>query len=179
MNLTKPFFASSRQLTPLIRRRKPKLPVISTNLTPQSVEEAVDNLLYSVPETDKTPSTLHTLNCLVSNEPGVLSRVSGVLAGRGINIESLVVGKFVLQASTEVPDLSRMTIVINGRDEKIEQARRQLEDIVAVWAVLDYTHTRAVYREMILVKVACVPHEFEDSDETVMMDRNAEVIVAN
>ena len=161
----RPISTTKVSFAPLIRRRKPKLPVISTNLTPQSVEEAVDNLLYSAPEIDKTPSTLHTLNCLVSNEPGVLSRVSGVLAGRGINIESLVV------ASTEVPDLSRMTVVINGRDEKIEQARRQLEDIVAVWAVLDYTNTRAVHREMLLVKVACVPHEFEDSDDTLMMDR--------
>ena len=46
-----------------------------------------------------------------------------------------------------------MTIIINGTDAKIEQARRQLEDIVAVWAVLDYTKTRAVHREMLLIKV--------------------------
>ena len=64
------------------------------------------------------------MNCLVQNEPGVLSRVSGVLAARGFNIESLVV------ANTEVEDLSRMTIIFNGRNVQIEQARRQLEDLV-------------------------------------------------
>lgn len=50
--------------------------------------------------------------------------MSGILAARGFNIESLVV------ANTEVEDLSRMTIVFNGRNVQIEQARRQLEDLV-------------------------------------------------
>ena len=66
----------------------------------------------------------HVLNCLVQNEPGVLSRVSGILAGRGFNIESLVVCR------TEIRDLSRMTIVLKGQDGVVEQARRQLEDLV-------------------------------------------------
>lgn len=65
------------------------------------------------------------LNCLVQNEPGVLSRVSGILAGRGFNIDSLVVCR------TEIRDLSRMCIVLNGQDGVIEQARRQLEDLVS------------------------------------------------
>ncbi len=71
-----------------------------------------------------------------------------------------------------------MTIVINGQDDKIEQTRKQLEgfkinsniylflDIVPVWAVLDYTKQRTVDREMLLVKVATVPHEFENEDQT-------------
>jgi acetolactate synthase-1/3 small subunit len=54
----------------------------------------------------------------------VLSRVSGTLAGRGFNIESLVV------CSTEVGDLSRMCLVLSGQDGVVEQARRQLEDLV-------------------------------------------------
>ena len=66
----------------------------------------------------------HVLNCLVQNEPGVLSRVSGILAGRGFNIDSLVVCR------TEIRDLSRMCIVLNGQDGVVEQARRQLEDLV-------------------------------------------------
>jgi acetolactate synthase regulatory subunit len=66
----------------------------------------------------------HTLNCLVQNEPGVLSRVSGILAGRGFNIDSLVVCR------TEIRDLSRMCIVLSGQDGVVEQARRQLEDLV-------------------------------------------------
>jgi acetolactate synthase small subunit len=66
----------------------------------------------------------HILNCLVQNEPGVLSRVSGILAGRGFNIDSLVVCR------TEIRDLSRMCIVLSGQDGVVEQARRQLEDLV-------------------------------------------------
>jgi acetolactate synthase-1/3 small subunit len=153
-----------------VRRRIPRLPNIATNIAPLSAEEAVNNILYNTPEADISPITRHTLNCLVSNEPGVLSRVSGILAGRGINIESLVV------ARTEVPDLSRMTIVINGQDEGIEQSRRQLEDIVPVWAVLDFTKVRAVQREMLLIKVATVPHEFEFEDS---LPTDTEVLYIN
>lgn len=71
-----------------------------------------------------TGAVRHMLNCLVQNEPGVLSRVSGILAGRGFNIDSLVVCR------TEIRDLSRMCIVLNGQDGVVEQARRQLEDLV-------------------------------------------------
>lgn len=67
----------------------------------------------------------HIFNCLVQNEPGVLSRVSGILAGRGFNIDSLVVCR------TEIRDLSRMSIVLSGQDGVVEQARRQLEDLVS------------------------------------------------
>ena len=90
-----------------------------------SVEEAVSNIIYNTPPATRAPETRHILNCLVQNEPGVLSRVSGIIAARGFNIESLVV------ANTEVPDLSRMTVVFNGRNVHIEQARRQLEDLVS------------------------------------------------
>ena len=61
----------------------------------------------------------------MQNEPGVLSRVSGILAARGFNIDSLVV------CATEIEDLSRMCIVLRGQDGVIEQARRQLEDLVS------------------------------------------------
>lgn len=150
------FSVFRRNLT--TRILKPKLPIIHTHIAPKNVQEAVDNILYNSP-TDFTPTKKHSLNCLVANEPGVLSRISGILAGRGINIDSLVV------ARTEIQDLSRMTIVINGQDDKIEQARKQLEDVVPVWAVLDYTTMRTVDREMLLIKVATVPHEFEDDSE--------------
>jgi acetolactate synthase-1/3 small subunit len=52
-----------------------------------------------------------------------------------------------------------MTVVLRGQATTIEQARRQLEDLVPVWAVLDYTHTRIVERELLLVKVSAVPAE--------------------
>jgi acetolactate synthase I/III small subunit len=94
---------------------------------------AVSSILYETPVPSGNPPKRHVLNCLVQNEVGVLSRVSGILAARGFNIDSLVVCR------TEVEDLSRMTIVLNGQDGIVEQARRQLEDLVPVWAVLDYT----------------------------------------
>lgn len=103
------------------------------------------------------PAKRHILNCLVQNEPGVLSRVSGILAARGFNIDSLVV------CNTEVEDLSRMTIVLTGQDGVVEQARRQLEDLVPVWAVLDYTNAALVQRELLLAKINILgPEYFEE-----------------
>jgi acetolactate synthase-1/3 small subunit len=90
----------------------------------------------------------------VQNEPGVLSRVSGILAGRGFNIDSLVV------CSTEIRDLSRMCIVLKGQEGVVEQARRQLEDLVPVWAVIDYTDTPKIQRELLLVKVSLLGPEY-------------------
>jgi len=93
----------------------------------------------------------------VQNEPGVLSRVSGILAARGFNIDSLVV------CHTELEDLSRMTIVLSGQDGVVEQARRQLEDLVPVWAVLDYTTAPLVQRELLLAKINILgPEYFEE-----------------
>lgn len=105
----------------------------------------------------KAPPKKHILNCLVQNEPGVLSRISGILAARGFNIDSLVV------CNTEVEDLSRMTIVLRGLDGVVEQARRQLEDLVPVWAVLDYTSAALVQRELLLAKVSILgPEVYEE-----------------
>jgi acetolactate synthase-1/3 small subunit len=122
-----------------------------------SAQAAVSNILYETPTPSTTPPKRHVLNCLVQNEPGVLSRVSGILAARGFNIDSLVV------CSTEVEDLSRMTIVLSGQDGVVEQARRQLEDLVPVWAVLDYTTAPLVQRELLLAKVNILgPEYFEE-----------------
>ena len=139
--------SSSHLPLPRPKRRKP---LFYTPFPSPSPAEAVNNILYNTPPSTASPITRHTLNCLVSNEPGVLSRISGTLAARGFNIDSLIVAK------TEVPDLSRMTIILNGRSPVIEQARRQLEDLVPVWAVLDYTHTKVVERELLLVKCSVV-----------------------
>ncbi|ORZ10239.1 small subunit of acetolactate synthase-domain-containing protein [Absidia repens] len=134
-----------------------------------SVEDAVTNILYNTPAPSSAPETRHILNCLVQNEPGVLSRLSGTLAARGFNIESLVV------ANTEVPDLSRMTIVFNGRNVQIEQARRQLEDLVPVWAVLDYTKTKLVERELLLIKVSILgPEHLHEQMPTQKFDETVE-----
>lgn len=119
-----------------------------------SAPAAVSSILYETPLPSSVPPKRHILNCLVQNEPGVLSRVSGILAARGFNIDSLVV------CNTEVEDLSRMTIVLTGQDGVVEQARRQLEDLVPVWAVLDYTNAPLVQRELLLAKVSILGPEF-------------------
>ncbi|KAI9843872.1 MAG: acetolactate synthase, regulatory subunit [Sclerophora amabilis] len=122
-----------------------------------SAPAAVSSILYETPLPSAAPPKRHVLNCLVQNEPGVLSRVSGILAARGFNIDSLVV------CNTEVDDLSRMTIVLSGQDGVVEQARRQLEDLVPVWAVLDYTAAPLVQRELLLAKISILgPEYFEE-----------------
>ncbi|KAF7315339.1 ACT domain-containing protein [Mycena indigotica] len=135
------------------RHNPPPLPVMDLP-RPRSAEEAVTNILYNTPPPSLQPFKKHVLNCLVQNEPGVLSRVSGILAGRGFNIDSLVVCK------TEIRDLSRMCIVLSGQDGVVEQARRQLEDLVPVWVVLDYTNTRTISRELLLAKVSILGPEY-------------------
>jgi len=138
-----------------LRRRHAPLPVSDTPAW--SAQAAVSNILYETPTPSEAPPKRHILNCLVQNEPGVLSRVSGILAARGFNIDSLVV------CNTEVEDLSRMTIVLAGQDGVVEQARRQLEDLVPVWAVLDYTNSALVQRELLLAKVNILgPEYFEE-----------------
>ena len=122
-----------------------------------SAPAAVSSILYETHLPSALPPKRHILNCLVQNEPGVLSRVSGILAARGFNIDSLVV------CNTEVDDLSRMTIVLSGHDGVVEQARRQLEDLVPVWAVLDYTASPLVQRELLLAKISILgPEYFEE-----------------
>ncbi|KZT19724.1 acetolactate synthase [Neolentinus lepideus HHB14362 ss-1] len=135
------------------RIRPPPLPAMDLPKV-RTAEEAVTNILYNTPPPSLQPFKRHILNCLVQNEPGVLSRVSGILAARGFNIDSLVVCR------TEIRDLSRMCIVLRGQDGVIEQARRQLEDLVPVWAVLDYTNTRCIERELLLVKVSILGPEY-------------------
>ncbi|KAI1321779.1 hypothetical protein EDD11_000055 [Mortierella claussenii] len=135
-------------------KRHPALTSDYLHPAPPSAEEAVSNILYNTPPIGRNATKQrHIFNCLVQNEPGVLSRVSGILAGRGFNIDSLVVAK------TEVADLSRMTIVIKGESGTIEQARRQLEDLVPVWAVLDYTGFKVIERELLLIKVSILGPE--------------------
>ena len=90
----------------------------------------------------------HILSILVENEPGVLSRVSGLFSGRGFNIETLNVGP------TFDKGVSHMTITTKGDDKIIEQIVKQLRKVVTVIKVVDLTEMQAVKREMILVKVS-------------------------
>lgn len=89
----------------------------------------------------------HVLSALVQNVPGVLSHVSGMLASRGYNINSLAVGE------TENAELSRMTFVVKGDDNVLDQVRKQLEKIVTVVRVDDISAQDFVERDLMLIKV--------------------------
>lgn len=133
----------------------PPLPVLETPAW--DANAAVSSILYENPAPSLQPRKQHVLNCLVQNEPGVLSRISGTLAARGFNIDSLIV------CNTEVKDLSRMTIVLQGQDSVIEQARRQIEDLVPVYAVLNYSNAQLVKRELMMARISLLGAEyFED-----------------
>jgi acetolactate synthase-1/3 small subunit len=90
----------------------------------------------------------HTISVLVENEFGVLARVAGLFSGRAFNIESLSV------AETMDPTVSRITLVTNGDDQVLAQVERQLEKLVPVIRVTDFTDTPHVERELVLIKVA-------------------------
>ncbi len=89
----------------------------------------------------------HTLSVLVENRPGVLARVASLFRRRGFNIESLAVN--ITQDST----ISRMTIVVDGEERMIEQIGKQLNKLIDVIKVIDYTFTPTLERELALVKV--------------------------
>ena len=118
--------------------------------TDAETTEKVNNILYNTPAVGSDLENKYTLSVLVDNEAGVLSKVSGLLAGRGFNIDSLTV------STTDVSALSRMTIVLNGPQTQMEQARKQLEDLVHVWAVIDSGRNN-VNREMALIKLSTLP----------------------
>ncbi len=89
----------------------------------------------------------HVLSAVVQNVPGVLAHISGMLASRGYNIDSLAVGE------TEDKSLSRMTFVVVGDDRVLEQVRKQLEKIVTVVKVVDVSAQDYVERDLMLLKV--------------------------
>jgi acetolactate synthase-1/3 small subunit len=89
----------------------------------------------------------HVLSAVVQNVPGVLAHISGMLASRGYNIDSLAVGE------TENPDLSRMTFVVVGDDNVLVQVRKQLEKVVTVVQVIDVSSQDFVERDLMLIKV--------------------------
>jgi acetolactate synthase-1/3 small subunit len=84
---------------------------------------------------------------MVMNQPGVLAHISGMLASRAFNIESLAVGE------TELPQFSRITFVVTGDDKVLNQVRKQLEKIVTVVKVVDYQSQDIVERDLMLIKV--------------------------
>lgn len=114
----------------------------------------------------------HVISALVINEPGVLANVAGMFAARGFNIDSLVVGR------TENPELSRMTIVVVGDDNTLEQVRKQLGKLVPVVKVRDFKDVSYVERDMCLVTVAAGPEKRHEIIEIVNLFRGHVVDVA-
>ncbi|MCX6372550.1 MAG: acetolactate synthase small subunit [Actinobacteria bacterium] len=90
----------------------------------------------------------HTLSILVENKPGVLTRVAGLFARRGFNIESLAVGL------SEDAQLSRITIVIDGDEHPVDQVTKQLHKLINVLKIRELEPHNAVSAELLLVRVA-------------------------
>jgi acetolactate synthase-1/3 small subunit len=91
------------------------------------------------------------LAVLVENHPGVLTRVAGMIRRRGYNIESLAVGV------TDNPDISRMTLVVDGDDSQLQQVSKQLSKLIEVIQVIDLDTSNSVARELALIKVKSDP----------------------
>ena len=89
----------------------------------------------------------HTLSVLVEDKPGVLARVASLFSRRGFNIESLAVGP------TELPDVSRMTIVVTVEGLPLEQVTKQLNKLINVLKIVELDPDSSLQREFMLVKV--------------------------
>ena len=99
----------------------------------------------------------HTISVLVENKFGVLARVAGLFSARGYNIASLAVSE------TLDPTISYMTIVVEAQDEKIlEQINKQLNKLIDVITVTDFTKKGHLDRELILVKVGCLAKDRQE-----------------
>jgi len=90
----------------------------------------------------------HIISVLVENKFGVLSRIAGLFSGRGFNIDTLNV------AETVDPSVSRMTIVVKGHEDILEQVKKQLNRLVDVIRVIEFTRGDFLDRELVLIKVS-------------------------
>ncbi len=121
---------------------------------------------------EEDPFMRHVLSALVQNQPGVLAHVSGMLASRGFNIDSLAVGE------TEDANLSRMTFVVHGDDTVLEQVRKQLDKIVTVVRVQDISGEDFVERDLMLLKVKATPAQRTEITLLVEMFRGRVVDIS-
>ena len=109
----------------------------------------------------KDKAKKHILSLLVENEPGVLSRIAGLFSGRGFNIDSLCVSE------TTDPDISRITLVAIGDMMIVEQIKKQLNKLINVIKVIEFTGSDFVQREMALIKVRAKPEHRAEIPRTV------------
>ena len=158
-SLTRRCFSSSADMSEDAYDSPDSAPFVNSSRVSPSRQRSMDvatsiaeNVKADKVASEDASSLRHTMAVLVDNESGVLSRVSGLLSARGYNIDSLTV------SPTNLPDMSRMTIVIRGvPPAKAAQALKQLEDLVNVWAAVDYTGTNSLQRELVMVKVGIMP----------------------
>ncbi|MCC5909693.1 MAG: acetolactate synthase small subunit [Clostridiaceae bacterium] len=101
----------------------------------------------------------YVLSVLVENQPGVLSRVAGLFSRRGYNIDSFTAGH------TENANLTRMTIVLEGNSQVLEQIKKQLNKLIDVVKITELKPEEAVYRELALVKI-----EADDSNRASILE---------
>jgi acetolactate synthase-1/3 small subunit len=114
----------------------------------------------------------HTLCALVQDQPGVLTRIAGMFARRGFNIDSLTVGP------TEREGVSRITMVVQGDEHDVEQITKQLYKLIDVLKVSDITAIPCVERELMLIKVNASPVNRSDIMDVAQMFRARIVDVA-
>nr|YP_010835265.1 acetohydroxyacid synthetase small subunit [Cryptomonas gyropyrenoidosa]WFQ82940.1 acetohydroxyacid synthetase small subunit [Cryptomonas gyropyrenoidosa] len=107
----------------------------------------------------------HTLSVLVEDESGVLTRIAGLFARRGFNIESLAVGP------AEQVGISRITMVVPIEDKTIDQLTKQLYKLINILKVQDITHVPCVERELMLLKVNSPSHKRSEILEIVQIFR--------
>jgi len=114
----------------------------------------------------------HTLSVLVENKPGVLARIAALFSRRGFNIHSLAVGE------TEIPEISRMTVVVDVEDLPLEQVTKQLNKLVEVLKVVELEAGSSVQRQVMLIKVKADAATRSQVLEMVQMFRAKVVDVA-
>ena len=109
--------------------------------------------------------TRHTLSVLVENKPGVLARIASLFARRGFNIDSLAVGV------TEVPGISRITVVVDVEELPLEQVTKQLNKLINVIKIVELEFSNSVQREHMLIKVRADNHTRSNVIEVVNLFR--------
>ncbi len=110
-------------------------------------------------------SNRHTITALVEDKPGVLNRVASMFRRRGFNISSLAVG------NSEIPNLSRMTFVVEGDSRTVEQVTKHLHKLIDVIKVSDISDDNAVARELALIRVHTDTHTRSDVMQIVDLFR--------
>ena len=142
--------ADLRTRASVFPRRNADREFIEANLRIARVQSGRDFPVDGFPHGTETPRPFamrHTISVLVENKFGVLTRIAGMFSGRGFNIDTLNVGP------TLDPSTSRMTIVVRGDDTVLEQVTKQLNKLVDVIEIEDFSDDEVVERELVLLRV--------------------------